>query len=100
MTAPTIGLQFNQLTGSGMGGEASSGNGQSSSGSGTEEAELHHSSARYREVSLEIDCCQAQLDPDALDGPLKDAQRDPEYPAARRDLQQKLRNFDQELNGK
>jgi hypothetical protein len=66
----------------------------------TEEAELNRSSARYREVLLEIDRCQIQLDPDALDGPFKDVQRDRQYQAARRDIQRKQRDFDQELNGK
>jgi hypothetical protein len=62
-----------------------------------EEEALNKSNQVYRDILSEIEDRQRTVDATALDGLFRDAQRDSEYLAARRTVQQKLRELDDQL---
>jgi hypothetical protein len=55
----------------------------------SDEAALKDQSERYRDVLARLDADRAVLDSPALDGPSRDAMRDPKYLKAAEDLRQK-----------
>ena len=62
-----------------------------------EEAALKQDNRAYDDLTAEIDSLQHLLDTKALDGPFRDAQHDGEYLDARRAIQDRVRQLDNEL---
>ena len=62
-----------------------------------DDAALKGQSERYRDVLARLDAERAVLDSPALDGPSRDAMRDPEYLKAGEDLRQKYWALDARL---
>jgi hypothetical protein len=63
----------------------------------SEEVTLKKNNPAYDGLATEIDKLHSALDPKALDGPFRDAQRDKEYLDARDRMQDRVRELDSEL---
>lgn len=65
--------------------------------SDTEEAAFTESASDYEKLERDIQECQRALDPEAIDGPLRDLEKDPEYQQARQEYLKTLRELDAEF---
>jgi hypothetical protein len=63
----------------------------------TAEGTLQQSNPAYKKLVHEIEQCTASTTPEALDGPFRDARRDPEYIGARHAVQKALAACDKQL---
>jgi hypothetical protein len=62
-----------------------------------QEGTLQQNNPAYKKLVHEIEQCKASTIPEALDGPFRDAQRDPEYVTARQAAQEALAVCDKQL---